>query len=67
VRDSRGISSRNNGAGFPRAQNVQVIGNGVFEDYERMKLDLRHVVSSCLSLEQECAVVNVQVLVKDKC
>lgn len=46
VRDPKSILSRNNGARLPNAQNVQVIGNGHFEDYEGMKLDLVHVVSS---------------------
>jgi len=46
VRDPRSILSRNNGARLPHAQNVQVIGNGKFEDYEGLSLDLVHVVSS---------------------
>lgn len=44
VRDPSSILSRNNGARLPGAQNVQIIGNGVFE-YQGMELDLRHVVS----------------------
>ncbi len=45
VRDPRSVLSRNNGARLPQAQNVQVIGNGKFEDYEGLSLDLVHVVS----------------------
>jgi hypothetical protein len=46
VTDSRSILSRNNGARLPRAQNVQIIGNGVFKGYEGLDLNLRHVVGS---------------------
>lgn len=46
VRDQSSILSRNNGARLPGAQNVQVIGNGHFENYEGITLDLVHVVSS---------------------
>jgi hypothetical protein len=45
VTDPRSILSRNNGARLPQAQNVQIIGNGVFKGYEGLDLNLRHVVS----------------------
>jgi hypothetical protein len=46
VLDPRNILSRNNGARLPRAQNVQIIGNGEFKGYEGIDyLNLRHIVS----------------------
>lgn len=45
VRDPRSILSRNNGARLPDAPNVQIIGNGRFDDYEGLDLDLVHVDS----------------------
>lgn len=48
IRDPRSILSANNGARLPRAQNVQIIGNGEFEGYEGIDyLNLHHVVSIC--------------------
>jgi hypothetical protein len=54
ITDPRSILSRNNGARLPQAQNVQIIGNGVFKGYEGLDLNLRHVVSileSALQIE----------------
>jgi hypothetical protein len=46
VLDPGNILSRNNGARLPRAQNVQIIGNGEFKGYEGIDyLNLRHIVS----------------------
>ena len=45
VTDKRSILSRNNGARLPQAPNVQIIGNGLFQGYEGLDLNLRHVVS----------------------
>lgn len=50
VTDARSILSRNNGARLPHAQNVQIIGNGVFRGYEGLNLNLRHVVSEVTRL-----------------
>ena len=60
VRDPRSILSRNNGARLQKAENVQIIGNGVFKGYEGLDLNLRHVVSRCLcSRTQNVATISL--------
>jgi hypothetical protein len=45
VRDPKSILSLNNGARLPAAENVQIIGNGEFRDYEGIPyMNLTHIV-----------------------